>query len=711
MKQQQWMVRPLVQALCTAGMAMMAGGVWASDAALLQEVEVVGANSENQNRADGNWTSSDSRAATKTTTPLNELAQSVSVVRQEQIEAQKPRTIAQALDYVPGAYSGLFGNAMRYDYVALRGFVDTSMANTVLDGMRLMSDAGSFSAFQVDPYFIERIDLVRGPISVLYGNAAPGGMVALMTKQPQMARHSEISVDVGTNNTRALGFDLAGGLSETLSYRLTGLGREADAMQDYSSEKRLAIMPQLLWKPSESTALLLQAYVQNDPEGGYHSGTPYEGAVTTHAGRKVSREFFDGEPNLDEFDREQRMLGYQFAHRFNPAWEVRQNLRHTSSDYASKQVYQSGWANETELSRGYSFSEEELSGLAVDTRVQGTVATGALIHDIVFGIDYQDRENTGFWGWGSVAGIDAFAPQYGNTELSDIGQSNWVREFRQIGYYVQDQISLGAWRFTGGIRYDRAKTSSLDTDTQVKTEWDGGETSRRFGALYVFDSGLAPYVSYSESFDPSSNVDAAGQVLQPSRGTQWEAGVKYQPNASTLLTAAYYDLQQKDVARMVPGEGYFESVGTVKSRGIELEGHLAFAQKFNLQAAYTYSDMKIQNGAAEAEGKRPRQSPEQMASAWLNYTPVTGARIGAGVRYIGKSYADLANTMAVPSATLFDLSASVDLGIWMSQMKGASLQVSANNLFDKDYVAACYDENYCYFGNERSVMTSLKYAW
>ncbi|WP_348943776.1 TonB-dependent siderophore receptor [Chitinibacter sp. FCG-7] len=710
MKQVKWRVHPLVLALCAAGMTMSAGAVLASDAALLQEVEVA-AETAAQERNAGNWSVGESRAATKTTTPLNELAQAVSVVSQAQIEAQMPRTIAQALDYAPGAYSGLFGNAMRYDYVALRGFADTSMANTTLDGMRLMSDAGSFSAFQIDPYFVERIDLVRGPISVLYGNAAPGGMVALMSKQPQMAKHSEIRLELGSHNTLGLGFDLAGGLSDTLSYRLTGLGREADSMQDHASEKRLVIMPQLMWLPSENTALLLQAYAQNDPEGGYHSGTPYEGSVIAHAGRKVSREFFDGEPNKDQFDREQRMLGYQFAHRFNTAWQVRQNVRYTNSDYVSKQFYQSGWSSDTELSRGYSFSKEELKGLAVDTRVQGTFATGALIHDVVAGLDYQGRKNTGFWGWGTVAGIDAFQPVYGNTTVSNIGKSNWVREFRQLGYYLQDQITLGAWRLTGGIRYDRAKTSTLDTDTQSKTEWDGGETSRRLGVLYLFDNGLAPYASYSESFDPSSNVDAAGKVLQPSRGTQWEVGVKYQPNSATMLTAALYDLQQKNVARMVPGQGHFESVGTVKSRGLELEGHLALSKQFNLQAAYTYSDMTIRNGEAQAEGKRPRQSPEQLASAWLNYTPVTGARIGVGARYIGKSYADLANTMTVPAVTLFDLSASFDLGAWQGQLKGASVQISANNLFDKNYVAACYGENYCYFGNERSVSTSIKYSW
>lgn len=710
MKQQEWMLRPLVKALCAAGMTMLTGAVFAGDTALLAEVEVV-APSDEQPRNTGDWSSNDSRAATKTTTPLNEIAQSVSVITQAQIEAQMPQTIVQALNYSPGAFTGLFGNASRYDYVALRGFTDTSMANTVLDGLRLMSDAGSFSAFQIDPFFIERVDFVRGPMSVLYGNAAPGGMVALISKKPQMERYNEVRVDLGTDKERALAFDFTGPLSETLSYRLTGIGRAADSMQDYSKEERLALMPQLMWKPSADTTLLLQAYLQNDPKGGYHSGTPFEGSVIEHAGRKVSREFFDGEPDNDKFDREQRMIGYQFAHRFQPEWQVRQNLRYTKSDINLEQVYQSGWIDETNLSRGYSFSKEKLDGLAVDTRVQGVFTTGALMHDVVFGIDYQTRENKGFWGWGSVGEINAFDPVYGQHSITDKGQSNWTREFRQLGYYLQDQISIGGWRLTGGVRYDRARTSSLDTDTQVSTDWKGSETSTRLGALYLFDNGLAPYLSYSESFDPSSNTDQNGQVLRPTRGKQWEAGLKYQPQANTLFTAAVYDLDQTNLARMVAGQSYFEPVGAVNSRGVELESHFGITDNVHLMASYTYNKMSLENGVPNEDGNRPRQSPSQLASAWVNYTPVTGARIGGGVRYIGKSYADLVNTLTVPGVTLVDLSASADLGIWWSQMKGASVQINVQNLFDKDYVASCYDEKYCYFGNARSITTSLKYAW
>ncbi|WP_297574978.1 TonB-dependent siderophore receptor [uncultured Deefgea sp.] len=710
MKQASWKVRSVVQTLCAAGVLVLAGPLLASDAALLAEVKVEG-NELNQTQSPSDWTTWDSRAATKTTTPLNELAQSVSVVTQAQIEAQRPKTVVQALDYSPGAFTGLFGNAMRYDYVALRGFADTSMANTILDGMRLMSDAGSFSAFQVDPYFIERIDLVRGPMSVLYGNAAPGGMVALMSKQPQMASHNEIRVDLGTNQERSLAFDLAGGLSETLSYRLTGIGHTADSMQDFATEKRLAIMPQLLWKPNEDTALLLQAYLQNDPEGGYHSGIPYEGSVAARDGKKVSRTFFDGEPNDDSFERKQQMLAYQFAYRFSPAWELRQNFRYTHPDINLSQVYQSGWSGSDTLSRGYSFSEEELRGVAVDTRVKGSFATGAVIHDLVTGIDYQTRHNEGYWGWGSVGDINAFDPIYGQSAVSDKDKSNWVREFSQLGYYLQDQLSLDAWRLTAGIRYDQAKTTSLDTDTKKQTEWDGGKSSSRFGLLYLFDNGIAPYVSYAESFDPSSNVDQAGQVLVPTRGKQWEAGLKYQPNPSTLFTAAVYDLKQSNLARMVPGADYFEPVGTVTSKGLELESRFAISPNLHFLGAYTFNKMSISNGDPLQEGKRPRQSPEQLASAWLNYTPVHGARLGGGVRYVGKSYADIANQLEVPAVTLFDLSLSVDMGIWWSQMKGASLQVTGKNLFDKDYVASCYDENYCYFGNARSVVTSFKYVW
>jgi iron complex outermembrane receptor protein len=711
MNKQQWKAQGLVRELGMAGLLVASLPVLASDGVLLQTVKVEAVPLAQPARADGYWGSGLSRAATKTTTPLGELAQSVSVVTKEQIAAQHPATIGQALNYVPGAFSGLIGNATRYDYVALRGFTDSSAANTLLDGMRLLSEPATNSSLQVDPYFVDRIDLVRGPMSVLYGNSAPGGMVAMISKQPQQKAQHEVRLDVGSRAEQGLAFDFTGGLSDTLSYRLTGMGRQADSMQNHASEERQALMPQLMWQPGADTALLLQAYLQKDPKGGFHSGVPYEGAVSSHLGRKIDRTFSDGEPEQSRFDRDVSMLGYQFEHQLAAGWTFRQNLRITRSDLNTAQVYQTGWADpaDTSLSRSYYGSGEKLKGMAVDTRVQGQFDSGVLGHDVVAGVDYQQRKTTGTQWSGEAQAIDALRPVYGNADIANLSPDPFMRKYHQTGLYLQDQISLDNWRLTGGIRYDRATTSAELSGNRPKRQ--DSEWSRRLGVLHQFANGLSPYVSYSESFDPGSSTDASQQLLKPTRAKQYESGVKYQQQG-LMLSAALYDLEQKNVARWDIGASANVPVGTVRSRGLELEGQLALNRHWYVQTAYSTNRMDVRHALdAAAEGKRPVNAPTQLASGWLNYSPQQGARLGAGVRYIGKSYADAANTKPVPATTLLDVSASLELGSWLSSLKGASVQLSVNNLLDKDYVAACWSENYCYFGNARSVTTSLKYAW
>lgn len=707
----QWRMQALVRELGKAGLLLAALPALASDGVLLETVKVEAAPLAQPARADGNWGSGVSRAATKTTTALGELAQSVTVVGKEQIAAQHPATIGQALNYAPGAFSGLIGGATRYDYVALRGFTDTSAANTLLDGMRLLSEPATNSSLQVDPYFVERIDLVRGPMSVLYGNSAPGGMVAMISKQPQQKPYHEVQVEVGNNAQRGLAFDFAGGLSDTLSYRLTGTHHQADSMQSPAQEERKALMPQLMWRPGADTALLLQAYLQQDPKGGYHSGVPYEGAVSSHLGRKIDRTFFDGEPSLDRFDRDVSMVGYQFEHQLGADWTFRQNLRLTQSDLSTAQVYQAGWtgSGDTTLSRRYYGADEKLKGLAVDTRVQGLLDGGLVSHDVVAGVDYQRRKTTGTQWYGDLQALDALQPVYGNANISDLSSDAFKRQYRQTGLYLQDQVSVDNWRLTGGIRYDRATTSAELSGSSPKRQ--DSEWSRRLGALYRFDNGVAPYLSYSESFDPSSNTDASKQLLKPTRATQYEGGLKYQ-QPGVLLSAALYDLKQKNVARWDISASANVPVGTVASRGVELEAQLALNRQWYLQAAYSANRMQVKQALdATAEGKRPVNAPRQLASSWVNFTPQEGTRLGAGVRYIGKSYADEANSKVVAATTLVDLSAATALDSWLPGLKGASAQVSVNNLFDKDYVAGCWSESYCYFGSGRSVTTSFKYVW
>ena len=288
-----------------------------------------------------------SQVATKSSLALVETSQSVSVVTRQQIDDQGSQTVAQAMRYTPGVMTSPYGATHRYDYVAMRGFNDGSVDNIYVDGLKSMGDNGTYSTMQVDPYFLERIDVLKGPSSVLYGRSSPGGLVALTTKKPVFTAFHQVQASVGTQGQRGLGFDTSGPLDadKRIAYRLTGLADASETQFDHNKEERYAIAPSLSIDFSEDTSLTLQAYLQHDPNGGYHGGNPADGMLSKRNGVRLSDHFFEGEPGIDNYERTQQSFSYQFEHRFNDVFTARQNFRYQDSDVSMDQVYSAGWAD------------------------------------------------------------------------------------------------------------------------------------------------------------------------------------------------------------------------------------------------------------------------------------------------------------------------------------------------------------------------------
>lgn len=682
----------------------------ADSATTLDEITV---QAQRQARYLARW----STGVTKADTPLLETPLSVSVVSRQQIDDQKPRSVSEALRYTPGAFVGLVGSADRYDYIALRGFIDNSTDNAVLDGLKLLGDSSAFSSAQIDPYFLERIDVFRGPSSVLYGRASPGGFALLTTKKPTFDYYRSVEATFGSRDQLGAAFDFAGPAFEgervRAAYRLTGLGRSSETQVAHTRRERYALAPSLLLQFGEDTSLLLQANLQHDPFGGFHSGLPADATITTrHNGLRISPRFYDGEPGWDTFRRTQRLLSYQFEHRFGENWSFRQHYRHLDSDVLLRQTYGYGWAGERALNRYYSGGDEALKADAVDNQVQGRFATGALHHVLTVGVDYQNRQNIGWWDSGEADSIDPFAPVYGVSGMS-AWRSYWRHEFEQTGLYAHDQIALDRWRFSLSAREDRVHMANIARLLDhTRSQWSGSRFTSRVGAVYLFDSGLSPYVSYSESFNPNLYVDANDRLLDPTESRQAEIGLKYQPPGSeTLLTAAAYELVQDNVASRVLAANHYEPAGQVRSRGVELEAKSQLSERFSLMGSYTFTDMQFRRGEMAPRGNTPYQAPRHMASVWGDYAFAGGVGVGAGLRYVGTMWADNLNTLKVPAYTLLDLSLRFELGRASDALRGASLRLNANNLLDKRYVASCASALYCYYGEERNLTATLRYEF
>ncbi|WP_252108172.1 MULTISPECIES: TonB-dependent siderophore receptor [unclassified Halomonas] len=660
------------------------------------------------------------QAATKVSTPFLETPQSVSTITDEEMERRGVDTVQRAADYTPGVYTNQVGASNRFDYLVLRGFSDGSLSNTFLDGLKLMGDANSHSSMRVDPWFLDSIEVVRGPASVLYGRASPGGVVALNSKRPEFEQGGELRFRLGNNQQRSAAFDLTGPLGDEqrVAFRLTGIAYAADTQFDPAEEQRYAIAPRLTWDMTDATSLTMEAYLQDEPEGGYHSGVPFEGSVVPHNGRRISNTFFDGEEAFDTYERTQRMLGYTLEHRFNEDVTGRQLLRYLNSDVVLNQVYGFGWSapDSNELTRYYSGSNESLTAWTVDNQLEAALDTGAVAHQFLFGVDYQHRENEVSWPSGAFPSLDAFDPVYG-VDLDEAVFYDPTREdheIEQTGVYLQDQISVDNWRFTLGGRYDWVNIDNVNRDSNDASSLSDTQFSGRAGAVYLFDNGVAPYVNYSTAFTPTSFVDERDDLLAPMEGEQWEAGVKIQPEGSqSQFSAAVFHISQENVATKEQPTDPYRAVGEIESQGLELEAQTRLTDTLSLQAGYSFTDITYAKSDDGNEGNNAIYAPRHQLQAWGHYAPVdgglSGVDMGVGVRHYADIAADRANTETVPDYTLVDATVGYD---WSQQgFEGVETRLNVNNVLDKEYVATCNSLDYCYFGAERSVTASVHYRF
>ena len=659
-----------------------------------------------------------SATGTKTDTAIEKTPQSVSIVTRQEIELRQPQSVKEALGYTPGVMVGNRGSSNVIDALAIRGFSETN-TNQYLDGLRLPSDY--YSEFAIDPYFLERAELLRGPASVLYGKSSPGGVVAMVSKRPTTETLREVQFQMGTHNLYSTGFDFGGALDDSneFAYRLTGLARSADTQQVNSKEKRYTIAPSFSWQPNADTNFTFLSYFQNEPETGYYGWLPREGTVVPlvdAAGNqhKLPTNFDDSEANYNGIARKQQMVGYSLDHKFDETWSFHQNLRLAKVNTTYHSIYGFGVAaGTTSLTRSIALSQEEMTNFAVDTQAQAKFATGEVDHTLLLGVDYQRNRNDVNASFGSAAPLDLLNPQYGNEAYTLTFWNNSVNKQQQTGLYAQDQLEWNRWVLTLGGRYDYAMTSihnriaaagadPLDKRNDQAFTWRGGLN-------YVFDNGIAPYFSYSESFIPTSGKSADSKAFDPSRAKQYEAGVKFVPKGRPIvISAAVYELTKTKNLTADP-EVAFASIqtGEIRSRGVELEAKAAVNLNVNLTASYTYTDAEYTQDSS-LKGQHPVQIPRQMASLWADYTftdtVFSGLTVGAGARYVGESvgqYNADNREFTVADYTTVDATLKYDLARF--GLPGSSVGVNVNNLFDREYVASCYRDYACYWGAERSI--------
>lgn len=684
-----------------------------------------------------------SATATKTDTPIQKVPQSISVVTAEEMALHQPKSVKEALSYTPGVAVGTRGASNTYDYLIIRGFAaDGQSQNNYLNGLKMQGNF--YNDAVIDPYMLERAEVMRGPVSVLYGKSNPGGLLNMVSKRPTTEPLKEVQFKMGTDSLFQTGFDFSDALDDdgVYSYRLTGLARSANAQQQGAEEQRYAIAPSFSWRPDDKTNFTFLSYFQNEPETGYYGWLPKEGTVSTLPnGKRLSTDFNEG-ANNNTYSRNEKMVGYSFDHEFNDTFTVRQNLRYAENKVSQNSVYgygmcsdplysgnpgsspcagvpQSQWGHT--LTRQYVIDNEKLQNFSVDTQLQSKFATGSMDHTLLTGVDFMRMRNDidSWFGYaGSVAPSDIY-----NLDRSDFdfgshpgpsGAYQVLNKQKQTGLYVQDQMQWDKVLATLGGRYDWAKQDSLNRVSGVQDTRDDNEFTWRGGVNYLFDNGVTPYFSYSESFEPASQTGASGNIFAPSKGKQYEAGVKYVPNDRPIvITGAVYQLTKTNNLMADPNGSFFSvEGGEIRSRGVEVEAKAALSASVNVVGSYTYTDAEYTTDT-NYKGNTPAQVPKHMASLWGDYTmfdgPLSGLTLGTGVRYTSSSYGDPANSFKVGSYTLVDALVRYDLA--RLGMAGSNVALHVNNLFDREYVASCFNTYGCFWGAERQVVATATFRF
>ncbi|MFT3813045.1 MAG: TonB-dependent siderophore receptor [Acidovorax sp.] len=664
-----------------------------------------------------------SDSGTKTDTPLAQVPQSVSVVTRHQIDDQAAGSVREALRYTPGVLSEYRGaGGTRYDTILYRGLGGgINYDYSFLDGMRLLG--ANYAVPQVDPYQLERIDVLRGPSSVLFGQGTPGGMVNLVSKLPTAEPLHEVQVQAGNRGWRQLGFDLGGPLNGdgTLSYRLTGVGHGGDSQIQQQKDERAALSGGITWQPDADTRLTLLMRYQHDPAGGYFGFLPAVGTVTPLPdGTRIARSFFDGSPLYDQFRRTQSSIGYQFDKRVDDQWTLQSSLRymHVATDYQS--VFTAGLntadAANPLLTRRAIFNNASYDAVTADNRAQYRFNTGEAQHKLLFGLDYQRLNYGETQGMGSAPSLSIHQPDYTAAIPVPALSTSAHQTVDQIGLYLQDQVRWGRWTWLGGLRQDWAGNDRVNRLNSSATDQSDRAFTWRSGIVYQFDNGVAPYLSYSRSFQPVADADAQGRLFKPTTGEQVEAGVKYQPPGSNaFVTAALYQINQRNVLTTDPDNtAYSIQTGEVRTRGLELEAHASVTRSLDVIASYTRTNA-VNTRSTTAQGLHPTYVPDQSAGLWANYAVREGALAGlslaAGVRYTGRGWVDAANTLRVPGYALLDAAIRYDLGKAHPALRGVTLALNVTNLADKTYVSACATATKCFYGAGRTARATMTYRW
>lgn len=696
--------------IVVAGLA----SVLASSAAWAQDAEPV--SPENEIVVTG------AIAGTKTETPLTELPQPLTIIPADQYLSQGAINISDTVKYAAGVLANPYGRDTRVDGFNVRGI----SALQFRDGMR---DIFSYYAsIPSDPYNFSRVEIVRGPASVLFGQGSIGGLVNLVSKTPEFRTGGELNLVYGSYDRKEALGDVNLALGDTLAIRAVGRVRDADTFIDHVPDDRVMFAPSIRWQPTPDTDLILTGLYQKDDTGSTSQFLPIVGTFAPNPdnpGGRLDPYTFVGKAGWDRYAGRSLQGGGSLVHRFSDNIRISLKARYIDSDLEYFTHYADSYTNPTNPFAVYGTdgrtiglyaeaSDARMNVFSTDNNVQLKFNTGAEIeHTLLAGLDYSWNKVGKRFAATALETVDLYDIDYDSLQTYDPSGPFAYDSQKQLGVYVQDQIRFfDRVSVIVGARRDHVTNSSGQEDNA---------TTFRAGIIGEVGAGFSPFFSYTESFLPiAGRLTGPGGVptdpFKPQLGTQYEAGVKWQPDLRTLVTVTGFKIKERNRVLYLANTVTTQS-GELATKGVEFEASRILPGNFELLVNYGYS--QLDSEVNTSLDYMPRHTASIWSTKTFGDTSGPQLRLGAGVVYSGESKSTGAldpygrnaaiapgtlYTVVTPSRTTVDALAEISWDKWR-------LAINATNLLDNRGFASCLARGDCFMAAPRNVMATLGFRF
>lgn len=668
----------------------------AEEAATLPEVTVSAAG---DGQSDTGFATRRPAGVTKSGASPAETAQSITVITRDLMDSQQAQNLSDALANSAGVVTNVYGRRGWDDFI-IRG--QRASESVFVDGLQVEAN----NRISQELFGAERVEVLKGPASILFGGVQPGGLVNIVSKRPRPDLFGELGFTVGSYGLRQVTADVGTPLSESgkAALRINALAMNSDDATDHVNFRNRWIAPSLSLDLGPRTDLTF-LFSHNERHYVRQQGLPVNGTINANRNGVLPNSRFIGEPGADPYDGEQNRVGYAFTHRFDSGWTVNQNFRWQTLSLAGTLVtIGSMAANSQILNRAA--TQQDFSGhsIGLDTNAQRSFELAGMRHDVTLGVEYRKNTEQRLYRTCKVAALNVYRPVYGAAVNCPAAYStNQEDNDSTLGFYARDQIRFAErWLLTAGLRHDTARTINTDNLKASRAENTFRHVSGNAGLMYDLTNWARPYVSYSTSFLPNSGTDFNGATFRPETGRQAEIGIKFDlPGKRGLLTLAAFDLTRRNVLTGdAVNTGFSIAVGEQRTRGLEAELTADLGGGWSLAGAYAYIASEVTEDTVAANvGRALNNVPRHSVSLWGTRHfrgALAGWYVGAGMR-AESAKRGYSFDYTVPGYAVADAAVGYVASHWRAAL-------NVKNVFDKAYYAGGLSNNVVSVGNPRTVM-------